>query len=366
MSAAASPTLSVALDARRWGRTGLGRYQSELYRHIHREAPGVAITLAGAPRAEADALGARWLPFAAPLYSPREQLLGGRALRRAAADVWHFPHYAVPWWAPRPFVVTVHDLIHFRFPQDFGAAKVALARRVLARAVARGARIVCVSESTRRDLVALESAAAEKAVVIGEGVSERFKPAPPPQVEALRASHGLGRYVLSTGDRRPHKRFDVAAEAFRLLRERDPSLRLAIVGERGAGATADPEGAVRLDYVPDEDLAALYSGAECLLFPSAYEGFGLPPLEAMACGCPVVCGRGSSLDEVCGGGAVQVDAADAREVADAAWTLVSDPAARSARIATGLAHAARFSWADAARRTLDVLSAAARERPPRP
>jgi glycosyltransferase involved in cell wall biosynthesis len=165
--------------------------------------------------------------------------------------------------------------------------------------------------------------------------------------------------VLSTGDRAPHKRFAVAADAFRLLRERLPGLQLAIVGERGTGPVPDPEGAVRLDYVSDADLCALYSGAECLLFPSAYEGFGLPPLEAMACGCPVVCGRGSSLDEVCGGGAVQVDAANARDVADAAWVLIGDAAARRDRVALGLAHAARFSWADAARRTLQVLREAA-------
>jgi alpha-1,3-rhamnosyl/mannosyltransferase len=317
------------------------------------------VCLVGGPAAAASALGARWLPFPAALYSAREQLLGGRAMRRAGADVCHFPHYAVPRWAPRPFVVTVHDLIHFRFPQDFGAAKVALARRVLARAVRGATTVICVSEWTRRDLVDLEPDAASKTVVIGEGVSERFHPTPASEVDALRARHGLGRYVLSTGDRAPHKRFAVTADAFRLLRERDPGLRLAIVGERGSRAAPDPDGSVRLDYVSDEDLRALYSGAGCLLFPSAYEGFGLPPLEAMACGCPVVCSRGSSLDEVCGGGAVQVEGSDAREVADAASVLLNDGAARRDRIAKGLAHAARFSWADAARRTLEVLREAA-------
>lgn len=238
---------SVALDARRWGRTGLGRYQSELYRHLRREAPDAVLTLVGGPAHQAAELGAACLPFTAPLYSPQEQWLGGRAMRRAAASVYHFPHYAVPRWAPRPYIVTIHDLIHFRFAQDFGAVKVSVARHVLRRAVTRAERVICVSTSTAHDLAELAPASAGKAVVIGEGVSEEFRPAPRGDVDALRARHRLGRFVLSMGDRAPHKRFDVVADAFRALRERDGALRLVVVGERGPAARPDPEGTLRLD-----------------------------------------------------------------------------------------------------------------------
>ena len=350
-------TFSLALDARRWGRTGLGRYQSELYRALHACAPGVRLTLAGGPAAQAaaTALDAHHLPYSAGLYSASEQLLGGRAMRAAGADLYHFPHYAVPFTAPRPFVVTVLDLIHFQFPQLFGRAKVAIAERVLERAVTRAARVICISESTRRDLLGIVPSVRERADVIHLGVSERFAPASPEAVEAARRKLGVQRFVLSAGDREPYKRYDVAAAAFRRLRARDATLHFVVYGERGPSGVADPPGTVRVEHLADEELVALYSGAECLLFPSSYEGFGLPPLEAMACGCPVICGRGSSLDEVFAGAALQVNAADAAEVADGAWLMISDPEARAAAVARGRAHAARFDWRATAARTLDVF-----------
>lgn len=347
--------LSVALDARRWGRTGLGRYQSELYRHLRVVAPELTITLAGAPPDAATRLGAGWVPFGAPLYSLREQLLGGRAMRRASADLYHFPHYAVPMRPPRPYVVTVHDLIHFRYPVHFGRAKVAVARHVLRRAVSAAAAVICVSDSTRRDLLAVWPDVAARVHVTHDGVSDWFSPAPAEAVDALVGRHGLGRYVLSMGDREPHKRFDLVASAFERMRVLDPDLRLAIVGERGPSGVADPPGAVRLGYVDDEQLRTLYSGARCLLFPSEYEGFGLPPLEAMACGCPVVCGRGSSLDEVVGAAAVQV-APDAAAIADAARALLDDPTHRRAYVEAGFARVRAFSWEATARATLAIFA----------
>ena len=318
------------------------------------------LTLAGGDAAAtaAAALGACHLPFDAPLYSPTEQVFGGRALRAAAADLYHFPHYAVPFSAPSPFVVSVLDLIHFRFADLFGRVKVAVARRVLERAVTRAARVICISEATRRDLVELVPGVDDRTHVIHLGVSERFTPASPDTVDALKRKLGVRRYVLSAGDREPYKRYDVAAAAFDRIRAWDASLSFVVFGERGPSGVDDPPGTVRVDYVSDEDLVALYSGAECLLFPSAYEGFGLPPLEAMACGCPVVCGRGSSLDELFVGAATQVDAANASEVADAAWLLLSDRDARTSAVVRGHERAASFRWSDTARQTLDVFALA--------
>jgi glycosyltransferase involved in cell wall biosynthesis len=354
------PAASIALDARRWGRTGIGRYQSELYVALRAVAPQLRVTLLGGQAAAGAAaeLGARHLRYDAPLYSLSEQWRGGQVMREAAADLYHYPHYAVPYTTPAPYVVSVMDLIHFRFPEQFGRAKVLVGRGVLSRAVRRAARVICISEATRRDLVDLEPTVAAKTDVIHLGVANRFSPAPAPAVEALRQRHGLGRYVLSAGDREPYKRYDVTLRAFERLRARAPDLQLVVFGERGPSGIGDPPGTIRLDYVSDADLVLLYSGARCLLFPSAYEGFGLPPLEAMACGCPVVCGRGSSLDEVCGGAAAQVDATDAADVADAAWVLVSDDRVRGEAVARGRVHAARFTWERAADRTLESFARA--------
>ena len=354
------PAFSLALDARRWGRTGIGRYQSELYGALRACAPHLRLTLLGGQAAKdaAGALAARHLPYRAPLYSLAEQVLGGRAMRGAAADLCHYPHYAVPYATPRPYVVSVMDLIHFKFPEQFGRAKAALGRMVLSRAARGAARVICISDATRRDLLDVVPSVEGKVDVIHLGVSDRFAPAPAPVVEALCRRHGLDRYVLSAGDREPYKRYDVAVRAFERLRAREASLQLAVFGERGPSGVTDPPGTVRLGYVPDEELVALYSGARCLLFPSAYEGFGLPPLEAMACGCPVVCGRGSSLDEACGGASMQVDASDAAEVADAAWVLVSDERARAEMVVRGRARATQLTWERTARLTLETFARA--------
>ena len=318
----------------------------------------MTICLLGGPRDAAARLGAKWLPYDAPLYSAREQLLGGRAMHRAGADVYHFPHYAVPRWPPRPYIVTVHDLIHFRYPDHFGRARIAMARRVLLRAVAGAAAVGCVSESTRRDLEAMAPDAIAKLRVTRDGVSDRFAPAGTASIEALRTRYGLGPYVLSMGDRAPHKRFDLVAASFQYLRGRDPALRLAVVGERGPSGVTDPPGTLRLDYVSDEDLRTLYSGAACLLFPSEYRGVRPPAARGHGVRMPsgvrarLVARRGLRWSGNPGGPRRPGNRRRRLAAAD-------HPEARARIAETGLAHARAFSWLNTARRTLDIFASVA-------
>jgi len=351
-------SLTVKIDARAWGVTGIGRYVQELVLHMRLLDRDMGIRLYGAPH-EAAAYGADVLPYGGGMYSLREQLLGGSAMRRGGrADLCHFPHYNVPYFRPaEPYVVTVHDLIHFRFPAGHSRLKLRMAHRVLERAVKHAARVICISEATRRDLLDACPAVADKIAVIPQGVSERFSPIEPAAVETFRRQHDLGRFALLVGSCKSHKNAPLAVAAVEQVRQTFPDLALVHVGPP-EGLPASP--AVRhLGYVTDLELRTLYGAAVCLMFPSQWEGAGLPVLEAMACGCPVVCGPTPSLDDTCGQAAMRSRTETATELAGLLRTLVEDQPTRQRYVDLGLTQARRFSWTQTARLTLDVYSEAA-------
>ena len=352
--------LRIAIDARLWGRTGIGRYIVELCRAMLAADEGVELVLAGAPPLECDWPRTTRIPFDAPIYSIREQFFGALPLAAAMrkADVLHLPHYNVPLAAPRPYVLTVHDLIQFKFPGEFGRLKVAMARSVLRRAV-DGAHVVATpSESTRRDLAEFFPHCRHKLQVVPLGVSSFFHPA---GADCPVREEGLGRFILGISARKRYKNWETVRIAHQQLRRRWPDLKLVCVGQ---GRIEPRDGEIHLGYVSDEHLRRLYRAGVCLVFPSLYEGFGLPVLEAMACGCPVVCSRGSSLDEIAGP-ASTCEAMDANAVAAAVAELLEEPAGnRQRRIEAGLAHAGRFRWLDTARRMLDIYRRVPRDFPP--
>ena len=342
--------LRIAFDARLWGRTGIGRYLVELCRALIAAGEGVQIVLAGAPPLEGDWPHTSRMPFDAPIYSLKEQLFGAMALSKAMrnADLLHLPHYNVPLAVPRPYVLTVMDLIQFKFPDEFGRMKVAMARRVLRRAVNGAHVVVAPSESTRRGLSEFFPDCQHKLRVVPLGVSSFFRPA---GAEGPAREEGLGRFLLSVAARKRYKNWETVRLAYQRLRPSYGDLKLVCVGE---GRIEPRDGEIHLGYVSDERLRSLYQAGVCLLFPSLYEGFGLPVLEAMACGCPVVCSRGSSLDEIAGP-ASTCEATDAGAIASAVAELLEEPAAnRRRRVEAGLVHAGRFRWRDTARRMLEI------------
>ena len=260
-------------------------------------------------------------------------------IARAAreADLIHCTTMRGPVGARRPVVVTVHDLALLRHPEAFPAWHRHTGALVLRHGVPRADAVVAVSAFTRDELVELLRIPGERIRVVPNGIEPLFDP-------AGRAAGGD--YVLAVGTLEPRKNLAAAVAAARLA-----GVELRVVGARGWGGVTAPGWVGRVD---DDELAALYRGARCLVFPSLYEGFGLPVLEAMACGTPVVTSRGGATEEVAGGAAVLVDPADARSIAAG----IDEASTRRDELRRlGIARAGEFTWG----RSADLVEALWRE-----
>ena len=363
--------MKVALDARKIDDFGIGTYIQGLLGAL----PGVgqpetlvAYLPPGRPPAPAIATvwGTRacWRPVAAGPYSLGELWQLPRAARRDRADLYHAPHYVCPPWLPCPAVVTVHDLIHLRFPVRHRHLLAPVYARVMLRvAVRRARRLITVSESTRRDLVERLGARPERIRVIPNGVGAPFGP-PEPRDAGDSMLHELGvarPYFLFAGNPLPHKNLARLLEAFAGL---PPGLgRLVLVGippvarPSVAALCARPGLGARvriLPPVPAIVLARLYQSATLVVCPSLWEGFGLIALEAMACGAPVVAGNRGGLPEVVGEAGLLVDPTDVDALREAMYTLADQEPLRAALRARGLARARAFSWRHVAEATVAV------------
>ena len=272
-----------------------------------------------------------------------------RLLRGLRPTLAHFQH-ALPLACPCPAVVTVHDLSFERDPGLMGLRDRLVFRTAVPRSARRAARVLAVSERTKRDLIELYDIPPEKIVVTPNGIDPAFSPeGPSPDGTA---------YALVVGTLQPRKDPGAAIEALALLGDGD--LRLVFAGP-DKGGRADAERAAeraglsgRVEFrghVPQEELAALYRGAACLVFPSRYEGFGLPVLEAMATGTPVVATTAGALPEVAGEAAILVEEQNPVALAGGIERALAD---RERLVAAGLERARTFSWAETARRTLEV------------
>ncbi len=288
-----------------------------------------------------------------------------RALRDAHADLYHAIEFGQPLRTRLPVVVTVHDLIPFVMPHDYPWVRRAriLGLRLLRRADA----VIAVSEATRRDVLRLTSTSPERVTVIPEGVAPVFRAASDEAVDRLREHLRIDRpFLLAVGTFEPRKRIETLADVVRRVR-RDHDVELVIAGDQGTFADAvtgalDRAGLADhsrvIGHVSTDDLVTLYTAADCFVFTSAYEGFGLPPLEAMACGTPAVVFDNSSLPEVSGGAAIVVPNGDTTAMAQAVTHLLDDAAERDRRRADGLAWAATFTWRRAAAMTYEVYRGA--------
>lgn len=286
-------------------------------------------------------------------------------IARTRPDLCHFTNALAPIRHHRPYVLSIHDASLFLYRQFHPPARLLTIRLMLPLAVRRASAVVTMSESARDDLREVLKIPTEKIHVIHEAAPAEFSPISDKAVLAsIRERYGLaGPYILYVGTIEPRKNLSRLLRAFARFRRQGFTHDLALVGPRGWSmdgleaqiAELSLGGAVRLiGYVPERDLIGLYSSATLFVFPSLYEGFGLPPLEAMACGTPVITSNNSSLAEVCDGAACLVEPTDVPRLAEVIAELVADPERRAALSQLGRQRAAEFSWERAARQTMEV------------
>jgi alpha-1,3-rhamnosyl/mannosyltransferase len=303
-------------------------------------------------------------------FSLRQQWAVPRLLRQLGAQVYHSPYYLMPYRPGVPAVLTVYDLIPLLLPQYVSAQARLLFRWTMALALHAAARVLAISEATRRDLLSAYHLAPDKVTTVPLAADPCFHPQPASHVDAMRRQFSLPeRYVLYLGINKPHKNLVRLVEAWAQLQPLP--LPLVIAGawdprypqpRQRAQALGLKRVILWLGPVPDASLPALYSGATVFVFPSLYEGFGLPVLEAMACGAPIICSNTSSLSEVTQGAALSVDPLNVSALTEALQRVLLDAELRHMMQQRGLAQAGRFSWLQTAEGTLAQYRAVTRRR----
>ena len=297
-------------------------------------------------------------------YGPAEQIRMPRALARVACDLDHTLTYTAPLLSRHPLVLSVFDLIHLRYPEEYSPLHPIYYRTVVRRLVARSRAVVTLSEASKRDIVERLGADPEKVHVTPLAADPRFGEVSSAEIDRVLSAYRLTPgYFFHLSNYRRHKNAEGVVRAYvRLARERRLGVGLVLAGNPPPAfrtwlhaAGMEPEVRV-LGSVPDADLPALYAAAGAFVFPSRCEGFGLPPLEAMACGTPVVTSSASSLPEVVGDSALLVDPDDEEALVSAMErALATDVRAEFSSL--GRERAALFSWARVARETLAVYEA---------
>jgi len=336
-------------------------------------------TLYVTKRAAVDRFARRWPNFKVTQTSPHTPLVRipltlSRELRRNPVDVLHV-QYTAPPFLPCPLVSTIHDLAFEHLPETFKRRSWMQLRLTVRATARRAAEIITVSEYSRDDIITTYGIAAERITVTPEAASPHFaRVTNGNELKRVREGYGIGKnYILSLCSIQPRKNLVRLIEAYSSLRRARPVgefPQLVLAGKRAwldqETIRAAERNSVDRDilftgYVPDLELPALYSGAICFVYPSYFEGFGLPVLEAMQCGVPVIAGNRTSLPEVVGDAGVLVDPFDEGELATAIARIADNPDYRAQLSVKGLNRARAFDWNTTARLTLQVYERAARK-----
>ena len=356
---------------------GIGRYVTSLAQALVPQLrPGERLTLLGQPDHPLPlpaSPAVQVYPLAVSPFSLAQQWAVPGLLRRLGADLYHSPYYLMPYRPGVRTVLTVYDVIPLRHPEHSSTRARLLFRLTTALALRSAAQVIAISEAAQQDFVADFRVSADRIRAIPLAADPAFRPQSPEVIQEVRRRYDLpDRFVLYLGSNKPHKNLVRLVQAWL-----DVGRRLQVAGCRlviaGAWNPRYPEARMLaeqannlrpstfnlqtilwLGRVPEADLPALYAAAAAFVFPSLYEGFGLPVLEAMACGAPVICSAVSSLPETAGDAALLVDPTDVNALAAALTRVLIEPSLAADLRARGFAQAARFTWERTAAETLSI------------
>ena len=336
---------------------GMARYGFELLAammELHQDL-AVAVLIRKAKYAELFPNDPRLVCVVAnfPPYGIAGQLKLPTVLRAMDIDIYHCPFYGAPVVYEGAMAVTIHDLIHLRFPGDYGLKHKLYYKYVVAPAARRAGVVFTVSEHSRNDIVELLGVSRDKVVVTPNGVGPQFKPIPEDQRAAAAQKAGMPpRFILGVGNPKPHKNLGALIQAHGLLKDAPPLVLAGVTKGQMRGAKLGPE----IRFVPeinDEFLAAAYGAAEAVCIPSLYEGFGLPALEALACGAPLVSSNAASLPEVVGTAGLMCQP-EPEALANELNHVLTQPETAARLRHDGPEQAAKFTWQKAAQATLEA------------
>lgn len=375
----AAGDLRIAIDAHSVG-TGLGGNESYATNLIEALAEVDSVnhyTLYVTKRAAVERFSNRWPNFTVRSTLPHTPLIRipltlSAELRANPVDVLHVQFTAPP-FSPSPVVVSIHDLSFEHLPETFRWRSRKQLRLTVRRSARQAAQVIALSEFARNDIVTSYRVSPEKVNVIPLAAPAHFGPVQDEEeLQRVRQTYGIeGDYILTVGAIQPRKNLSRLVAAYSCLRQARPEVKLpqlVLVGKcawlyddtlRHIKELEVKNSVVLTGYVPEADLPPLYSGALCFVYPSYFEGFGLPPLEAMKCGSPVIVGNKTSLPEVVGDAGLLVDPFDIESIASAIHRVVTDSGLRAQLRVKGLERAKLFNWQETARQTLSVYKKAA-------
>ncbi len=335
---------------------GIARYALELARRIPPLEPGWQFVGLTGPDGVPEDLGdlAPRIPLvrtAAEFLSPFEQPTLAASLLKLSPDLFHATSFSLPALWPGPLVATIHDANHVALNESQSRTRTAYYRFVVGPRAKRAKALVTVSEFSRSEIARHLDLAPERLQVIANGVDTSFRVPPSSELEDFRSRRGLPEQSFAAiGSTKPHKNLRV----LRTIASSLPAPLVLLAGRGARRALGFEESVIELSPLPDADLVRFYAAALAVLVPSHYEGFGLPALEAMACGAPVIAADAGAHREVVGAAGLLVDPHDPAAWRDACQRVFRDEDLRRSLSQAGVARAARFSWDDCAQRTLQV------------